>query len=194
MFTEYSDQRDNHSSVHIYKVNFTYINERGAKTPKAETRNKLNKHTGFAWQCFGNGEGGYRAGSVRHCQKVLPRPTESVPAGSKTDLLLAKDKPISNSGNISGIAYFRKEKKLLHDSNCSQKRGVTIGERNFSADKIDEEGGGGGAPDARAEIPVVKAMVRQVVTLQPMDIHSGAEIHLKSVEDPTPAQVNARRL
>ena len=46
-------------------------------------------------------------------------------------------------------------------------RGVRICERNNSADtKVSEEGGGGGAPGARAEIPlqpVVKTMVRQVV-------------------------------
>ena len=46
-------------------------------------------------------------------------------------------------------------------------------ERDNSADtKVREEGGGGGAPGARAEIPlqpVVKTMVRQAVPLQPME-------------------------
>ncbi|KAK4824233.1 hypothetical protein QYF61_012207 [Mycteria americana] len=73
--------------------------------------------------------------------------------------------------------------------------------------KISEEGGGGGAPGAGAEIPLrplVKAMVRQAVPLQPMEVHGGAEIHLQPmevhagadihpqpVEDPTPEQVDA---
>ena len=61
-------------------------------------------------------------------------------------------------------------------------RGVRICERNNPADtKVSEEGGGGGAPGARAEIPlqpVVKTMVRQAVPLQPMEVHGGADIHL----------------
>ena len=51
------------------------------------------------------------------------------------------------------------------------------------------------APEQR-EIPlqpVVKTMVRQVVPLQPMDVHGGADIHLQPVEDPAPEQVDARR-
>ncbi|KAK4832850.1 hypothetical protein QYF61_025870 [Mycteria americana] len=39
--------------------------------------------------------------------------------------------------------------------------------------------------------PLVKTMVRQAVPLQPMDVHSGADIHLQPVEDPTPEQVDA---
>jgi len=31
-----------------------------------------------------------------------------MPAGSKTDLLLAKAEPIRDSGSASGIAYFRR--------------------------------------------------------------------------------------
>ena len=51
------------------------------------------------------------------------------------------------------------------------------------------------APEQR-EIPlqpVVKTMVRQAVPLQPMEVHSGADIHLQPVEDPMPEQVDARR-
>ncbi|GAB0209030.1 AN1-type zinc finger protein 5-like [Grus japonensis] len=82
-----------------------------------------------------------------------------MPAGSKTDLLLAKAKPISNSDT-----------------------------------KVSEEGGGGGAPDTRAEIPlqpVVKTMVKQAVPLQPMEDDGGADIHLHPVEDPMMEQVDA---
>jgi len=61
--------------------------------------------------------------------------------------------------------------------------GVRRCERNNSADtKVSEEGGGGGAPDDRAESlplqPVMKTMVRQAVHLQPMEVHSAADIHL----------------
>ena len=56
---------------------------------------------------------------------------------------------------------------------------MRICERNNSADtKVSEEGGGGGAPGAGAEIPLqpmVKTMVRQqAVPLQPMEVHGGA--------------------
>ena len=68
-------------------------------------------------------------------------------------------------------------------------------ERNNPADpKVSEEGGGGGAPGAGAEIPLQpmgKTMVRQAVRLQPMEVHSGADIHLQPVEDLTSEQVDA---
>ncbi|GAB0182452.1 epimerase family protein SDR39U1 [Grus japonensis] len=68
-------------------------------------------------------------------------------------------------------------------------------ERNNSADtKVSEEEGGGGASGAGAEIPLQaleKTMVRQAVPLQPMEVHGGADIHLQSVEDPKPEQVEA---
>ncbi|GAB0179611.1 mitochondrial enolase superfamily member 1 [Grus japonensis] len=35
-----------------------------------------------------------------------------------------------------------------------------------------------------------KTMVRQAVPLQPMEVHSGADIHLQPVEDPMPEQVD----
>ncbi|KAK4832478.1 hypothetical protein QYF61_023525 [Mycteria americana] len=58
--------------------------------------------------------------------------------------------------------------------------------------KVSEEGGGGGAPGARAEIPLqpmVKPMVRQAVPLQSMEVNGGADLHLQPTEDPTPEQV-----
>ncbi|OPJ68736.1 hypothetical protein AV530_012827 [Patagioenas fasciata monilis] len=76
------------------------------------------------------------------------------------------------------------------------KGGVRICERNSSAGTKASEEGGGNAPDAGAEIPlqpVVQTMVRPVVPLQPMEVHSGAEIHLQPMEDPMPEQVGAHR-
>jgi len=65
----------------------------------------------------------------------------------------------------------------------------------FTGDtKVSEEGGGGGAPGARAQIPLQpmeQTMVRQAVHLQPMEVHSGADLHLQPMEDPAPEQVDA---
>ena len=67
-------------------------------------------------------------------------------------------------------------------------------ESNNSADtKVSEAGGEGGAPGAAAEIPlqhVVKTMVTQVVPVQPMQVHGGADIHPAARGDPTPEQVD----
>ena len=55
--------------------------------------------------------------------------------------------------------------------------------RDSPADtKISAEGGGGGAPGARAEVPlqpVEKTMVRQAVPLQPTEVHGGTDTHLQ---------------
>ena len=107
---------------------------------------------------------------------------------------LAKAEPISNSGSASGITYLRKAKEVTGEWQLQPERGVRRCERNNSADtKVSEEGGGGGAPGAGAEIPLqpmVKTMVRQAVPLQPMEVHGGADIHLQPMEDPTPEQVD----
>ena len=53
---------------------------------------------------------------------------------------------------------------------------------------VSAEGGAGGAPGARAEVPLQpleQTMVRQAVSLQPMEAHRGAETHLQPGEDPT---------
>ena len=67
--------------------------------------------------------------------------------------------------------------------------------RNSPADpQVSAEGGGGGAPGARAEIPLQpmgKTMVRQAVPLQPREVHGGADIHLQPMEDPMLEQVDA---
>ena len=50
---------------------------------------------GFAWQGFGS-VGAVGVASVRSCEKLALCLIKPVPAGSKTDLPLAKAKPISN--------------------------------------------------------------------------------------------------
>jgi len=69
-------------------------------------------------------------------------------------------------------------------------------ERNNSADtQVSKEGGGGGGPGARAEIPlqpVMKTMLRQAVPLQAMKVHGGEDIYLQPEEEPTLEQEDAR--
>ena len=51
---------------------------------------------------------------------------------------------------------------------------------NHADTHVSEEGGRGGAPGTGAEIllqPMEKIMVMQVVPLQPMEDHAGADIH-----------------
>jgi len=54
------------------------------------------------WQGFGSGEAAGLV-SVRSCQKLPPYLIEPMPAGSKTDPLVAKAEPISKGGRASGI-------------------------------------------------------------------------------------------
>lgn len=50
--------------------------------------------------------------SERSCQKLLPGPTESMPAGYR---LLAKSEPSSDGTKASGITYLRKNKSYYSD-------------------------------------------------------------------------------
>jgi len=67
---------------------------------------------GFVWQGFGSG-GAIGVASVRRCEKLPPSLIQPVPADSKKDPLLAKAKPISNSGKVSVIMYLRRGRKKL---------------------------------------------------------------------------------
>ena len=58
-------------------------------------------------------EGVTGVASVRSCWKLPLCPTQSMPAGSKTDPPPAKAEPISHSGSTSVITYLRRKKKLL---------------------------------------------------------------------------------
>jgi len=96
------------------------------------------------WQGFGNRVWEREAAgvaSVRRHQKLPPCQIEPVLAGLKAG-------PISDIGNPSVIKHSRRGKKC-----CTA--GVRKYERNNYADtKVGEEGGGGGAPGAKAEIPL----------------------------------------
>jgi len=130
--------------------------------------------------------------SVSRCQKLPLCLIEPVPSSSKTDLLLVKAETIKDGGSASMTAYLRRWKKFAAQRQLQPGRGVRICERNNSAHiKVGEEGGEGGAPGARAEIPLQpKTMVTQVVSPQPMEVHSGADIHSLPLEDSMPEQVN----
>ena len=58
--------------------------------------------------------------SVRSSKKLPSCLIELVPAGSKTDLLLAKAKPISNGGSASVITYLRREENLAVEQQCGE--------------------------------------------------------------------------
>ena len=62
---------------------------------------------GLAWQVFGSG-GVTGVAAVRTCSNLPPCPAEPIPAASKTDPLLAKAEPLSDSGSASvTITYLR---------------------------------------------------------------------------------------
>ena len=118
---------------------------------------------------------------MRSRKKLPPCLVKPVPAGSRTDPALPKAKPVSDYGSASVITYLSRGTK-----NCDEmavERGVRRCERNNSADtKVSEEGGGEGTQDVGAEsFPLqlmMKTTVRQVVPLQPMEVHSGADVYL----------------
>ena len=99
------------------------------------------------WQGFGIG-GSYRGGFCGKLLEASPCLIEPVPAGYKTDLLLAKTEPISDSGSASGITDLRRGKKSSCD--LAVKRGVRLSERNSAGTKVSEEGWG--VLGTRAEI------------------------------------------
>ena len=125
---------------------------------------------------------GHRGGFFEKLLKLPLCLTEPIPAGSTTDALPAKAESISDSGSASVITHLRRKKKLRGTQKRQLERELRMRKRNNPADtKVSEEGGGGGAPRAGADIPLqpmVKTMVKQAIPLQP-------------VEDPTPEHVGA---
>ena len=118
------------------------------------------------WQGFGSGRG-YRGG---FCEKLLEAP----PVSDRANASRLQDGSAPGQGQANQRLcdnIFKKENKRVKKSFCNQ-REEREGVRNSADTKVSEEGGGGGAPDTRAKIPlqpVVKAMVKQAVPLQPME-------------------------
>ena len=150
-------------------------------------KEKKYQCTGFLWKGFYS-SGTMGVASVRSCQKFSPCLIKPVPASSKKmDRLLAKAEPISDGGSSSVTTYLRREKKKPSITAFSARERRWC-ERNSSAHTQVREGGGGGAPGTRAEIPLQlmeKTLVRQAVPQQSMKVHSEADIHLQPMEDPT---------
>jgi len=92
---------------------------------------------------------------------------------------------------------FKKGKKLLCNSNCSQREeSEYVKETTMQTPKLVKKEGKEvlHALEQRLvlhalEQPMVKTMVSQAVPLQPMEVRGGADIHLQPTEDPTPEQV-----
>jgi len=88
-------------------------------------------------------------------------------ASSKMDLPLDKTEPISNSGLTSGITELRREKKKIQKNPPAQlqlKRGLRLCGRNSLTGQRRKRAGG--APGARAEVPLQpmeQTMVGQAV-------------------------------
>lgn len=132
--------------------------------------NSLNKCIGVAWQSLvATGARGV------FCEK-LPEgslcPTEPIPAGWKTDPLLAKAEPIRDGGSSSGIRKGNSAVQRQQREDWGDERAAAL----QAPRSVKQERGGGAHP----EIP-----------LQPMEVHGGAEILLQPVEEPTPEQVGA---
>jgi len=53
---------------------------------------------------------------VQSCEKLPPCLIKPVPAGSKTDASLAKAKPISDGGSVSGTTYLRRGSPMLEEA------------------------------------------------------------------------------
>ncbi|GAB0182875.1 hypothetical protein GRJ2_000752800 [Grus japonensis] len=118
----------------------------------------------FVWQGFGSRRG-YRGG---FCEKLL----EASPVSDGANASRLQDGSAPGQGQANQRLcdnIFKKENKGVKGSFCNQ-REEREDVRNSADTKVSEEGGGGGAPDTRAKIPlqpVVKTMVRQAVPCSP---------------------------
>ncbi|GAB0208611.1 hypothetical protein GRJ2_003326800 [Grus japonensis] len=118
----------------------------------------------FAPEGFGSGRG-YRGG---FCEKLL----EASPVSDGANASRLQDGSAPGQGQANQRLcdnIFKKENKGVKESFCNQ-REEREDVRNSADTKVSEEGGGGGAPDTRAKIPlqpVVKTMVRQAVPCSP---------------------------
>ncbi|RMC07380.1 hypothetical protein DUI87_16845 [Hirundo rustica rustica] len=95
-----------------------------------------------------------------------------MPTGSKTDPLLEKIKPISDSVDMSGIKDLRRG-ELSSSEQKLPEREVRIFERISYEDSNISEGGSRCSPGTAAEI-----------LLQPMEVHGGAESHVEACGSP----------
>jgi len=132
---------------------------------------------------------------VRSCWKLPLCPTEPVPASSEMHPLLAKAEPISDGGSAFVVTCLRRGEEPAQQQ-LQQGREVRICERNNSAHTKVSEGGGRRRSRCRSRHSPAACDEDhgEVMPLQPMEVHGGADTHLYPVEDPMPEQVVQRRL
>ncbi|KAJ7398059.1 hypothetical protein BTVI_128895 [Pitangus sulphuratus] len=106
-----------------------------------------------------------------------------MPAGSKINLPLAKAKPISNSGSISGIIYSKAWKKK--NVQLQPERGVKREAALLAPRPVKEREKVLQASEQRFPCNPWRGetMLRQVIPLLHMEVHDGAEIHLLPTMD-----------
>jgi len=80
---------------------------------------------GCAWQGFGS-RGFTEVASVRSCWKLPPCLMEPVPAGSKSDPLLANAEPTSNGGRTSGITWLRTGKSCYATATAAREESSSV--------------------------------------------------------------------
>lgn len=101
--------------------------------------------------------------SVGSCQKLPPCLIEPMPAVSKTDPLLAKAKPISNSASASGIMYVRRGKIYCAGAISDRERSENTCEQQLTDTKVNEEG-----KEELLQVP-------EQIPLQSMEVHGEAD-------------------
>lgn len=121
------------------------------------------------------------------CRKLPLYPMELMPAGFQTDLLLAKDKLISNSGGTSGAVYYRREKNIMQEK--VEMGGMRIHERLRETALQNTKEGRTCWKRVCWKPCSLCLHGKAAVSLKPMEVHGGGEIHLQSLEEPTLEQV-----
>ena len=163
----------------FYLLNYQIQKRNSAPTCDWETNIFLSCCYGFALQGFGSG-GAIGVASVRRCEKLPPCLIEPVPASSKMDPPLAKAKPMV----VASLSYLRREEKIKPvGKRQSRERSETMWENQLCGHQGQSRKRGEEVlemPEQRV-FPCSswwKTMVRQVVPLQPVEVYSGADLHL----------------
>jgi len=101
------------------------------------------------------------------------------------DLMLAKAKPVSDSGSASVVTYLRRGRKNCSETTVEREERDDVKEKTLQTPRsVKKEG------EEVLKVPehlVMKTMVRQAVPLQFMEVHGGADLHLQPMEG-TPRQ------